>query len=63
VNVRDHLRRSNGQQGFTECPLCLQWRPNLCVATSQRDVPIGDIACCKHLSKCSANRTRATLIF
>jgi len=26
-------------------------------------VPIGDIACCKHLSKCSANRTRATLIF
>jgi hypothetical protein len=28
-----------------------------------RSVPIGDIACCKHLSKCSANRTRATLIF
>jgi hypothetical protein len=24
------------------CPLCLQWRPNLCVATNRRDVPIRD---------------------
>ena len=23
-----HSRRSDGQQGFAECPLCLQWRPN-----------------------------------
>jgi len=28
-----HPRRSDGQQGFAECPLCLQYRPNLCVAT------------------------------
>ena len=34
-----HSRRSDGQQGFAECPLCLQWRPNLCVATNRRDVP------------------------
>ena len=26
-----HSRRSDGQQGFAECPLCLQSRPNLCV--------------------------------
>ena len=24
------------------CPLCLQWRPNLCVATNRRDVPCVD---------------------
>ena len=35
-----HSRRSDGQQGFAECPLCLQWRPNLCVATNRRDVPM-----------------------
>ena len=23
-----HSRRSDGQQGFAECPLCLQWRPS-----------------------------------
>ena len=32
-----HSRRSDGQQGFAECPLCLQWRPNLCVATNRRE--------------------------
>src|SRR6476661_5735899 len=26
-----------------ECPLCLQWRPNVCVATNRRDVPGSDI--------------------
>jgi len=35
-----HSRRSDGQQGLAECPLCLQWRPTLCVATNRRDVPI-----------------------
>ena len=39
-----HSRRSDGRQGFAECPLCLQWRPNLCVATNRRDVPGRDIA-------------------
>ena len=41
-----HSRRSDGQQGFAECPLCLQWRPTLCVATNRRDVPraeVGDL--------------------
>jgi hypothetical protein len=41
-----HSRRSDGQQGFAECPLCFQWRPNLCVATNRRDVPQGDIRAC-----------------
>jgi hypothetical protein len=39
VSGSGHSRRSDGQQGFAECPLCLQWRPNLCVATNRRDVP------------------------
>jgi hypothetical protein len=39
VRYGGHSRRSDGQQGFAECPLCLQWRPNLCVATNRRDVP------------------------
>ena len=38
-----HSRRSDGQQGFAECPLCLQWRPNLCVATNRHHVPGADI--------------------
>jgi hypothetical protein len=42
VRYGGHARRSDGQQGFAECPLCLQWRPNLCVATNRRDVPLGD---------------------
>src|SRR4029077_5210200 len=37
VRYGGHSRRSDGQQGFAECPLCLQWRPNLCVATNRRD--------------------------
>ena len=28
-----HSRRSDGQQGLAECPLCLQWRP---ICASQR---------------------------
>src|SRR6478609_6420278 len=38
VRYGGHSRRSDGQQGLAECPLCLQWRPNLCVATNRRDV-------------------------
>jgi hypothetical protein len=37
VRYGGHSRRSDGQQGFAECPLCLQWRPNLCVATNRRE--------------------------
>ena len=37
VRYGGHARRSDGQQGFAECPLCLQWRPNLCVATNRRE--------------------------
>ena len=37
-SVVGHSRRSGRQQGFAECPLCLQWRPTLCVATNRRDV-------------------------
>ena len=51
-----HSRRSDGQQGFAECPLCLQWRPNLCVATNRRDVPISDIT--SHHSIKSSTQTR-----
>ena len=42
VRYGGHSRRSDGQQGFAECPLCLQWRPNLCVATNRREVPCVD---------------------
>jgi hypothetical protein len=34
-----HSRRSDGQQGLAECPPCLQWRPNLCVATNRTSCP------------------------
>src|SRR6478735_179275 len=44
VRYGGHSRRSDAQQGFAECPLCLQWRPNLCVTTNRRDVPTTDIA-------------------
>ena len=44
ATAQGHSRRSDGQQGFAECPLCLQWRPNLCVATNRRDGPKGDIS-------------------
>src|SRR4249919_3783603 len=37
VRYGGHSRRSDGQQGFAECPLGLQWRPNLCVATNRRE--------------------------
>src|SRR5258705_3495987 len=40
MSATGHSRRSDGQQGLRRCPLCLQWRPNLCVATNRRDVPI-----------------------
>ena len=43
MSQRGHSRRSDGQRGFAECPLCLQWRPNLCVATNRHHVPEGDI--------------------
>jgi len=43
MSQRGHSRRSDGPRGFAECPLCLQWRPNLCVATNRRYVPEGDI--------------------
>jgi hypothetical protein len=39
TSASGHSRRSDRQQGFAECPLCLQWRPNLCAATNRRDVP------------------------
>ena len=42
MSALGHSRRSGGQQGFAECPLCLQWRPNLRVATNRRDVPCVD---------------------
>ena len=37
MSQRGHSRRSDGPRGFAECPLCLQWRPNLCVATNRRE--------------------------
>jgi hypothetical protein len=43
MSALGHSRRSDGQEGFAECPLCLQWRPNLCVVTNRRDVPDSDI--------------------
>ena len=39
VRYGGHARRSDGQQGFAECPLWLQWQPNLCAATNRRDGP------------------------
>ena len=39
-HLRTALGRSHrfdGQQGFAECPLCLLWRPNVCVATNRRE--------------------------
>ena len=42
-----HSRRSDGQQGFAECPLCLQnWRPDPCVATNRQKVPIAAASRC-----------------
>jgi hypothetical protein len=43
MSASGHSRRSDGQQAFAECPLCLQWRPSLRVATNRRDGPLAEI--------------------
>jgi hypothetical protein len=39
MTAQGHSRRSGWQQGFAGCPLCLQQRPNPCVAAHRRFVP------------------------
>src|SRR6516162_2818975 len=43
ISASGHLRRIDAQATRTECPLCLQERPNRCIAAKRRDVPLSTI--------------------